>query len=1247
MGNKWTKEQLNAITKKGCNLLVAAAAGAGKTAVLVERIIKKITDSKDPVDIDRLLVVTFTNAAATEMKSRIAEAISASLEKYPGSRVLQRQLTLLNKSSITTIHSFCLDVIKNNFEMIDLDPDFRIADQTEGLLMKTEVLEELFNDIYDRTEEDDTFFKLLESYSGNRDDKVLQKMVLDIFEFIQSHPWPDEWIEKHAGQFNLCKGSDFADTVWGKVLIENIIVELNGLKSIMEGAIELINGTEGLESYIPVFMEDKKNIEMVLNSCKEDIADKWDIVYNIFSGFEFSRLKRCGKDVDEAVKESVILARDDMKKRIKKISDDIFAFDSDGIRNELQSLYPLIVCLGDLVKEFKERYDKKKRSKSLVDFNDLEHFCLHVLTVRDENGVVYPSEVAVLLKKKFEEVMVDEYQDSNFIQEIILKTVSRAEEETPNMFMVGDVKQSIYRFRQAKPDLFLEKYNNYSSLEGDKNLKIKLFKNFRSRIGVVDSVNFIFRQIMSEAVGELDYNDEEALNAGAVFEPLDKEDSYARGCTELHIIDLKDEYGADNAYVGPGEQEDRPDFIQCEAKVVADRIKKLVNTDSEGKVFRIFDKGNNKYRPLEYRDIVILLRSTKNLADVFMDEMTIHGIPAYADIGTGFFKTIEVKIMLSLLQIIDNPLQDIPLLAVLRSPIASFTPDDLIDLRLTDRKSCIYIALKKLANNNTETSKKAAGFLTKLDKWRDKAIYMSTDRLIWYLYDDTGYYAFAGAMPGGRQRQANLKILFERARQFEESSYKGLFNFINFVDKLIASRGDMGSARILGENENVVRIMSIHKSKGLEFPVVILSGCGKRFNLQDMNDKILLHQDIGFGPDFVDYKKRITYPSIAKYALKYKIKVESLSEEMRILYVALTRAREKLIMTGVVKDLKKACNRWSKCLKLDKIKLPEYEMLRSESYIDWMAFALIRHESSKNLRSWAGINGRNNYSRIDDPSKWKIEIWNKSSIILNISKNKSIEKESIKRLEEKDIKKPFTKYSDEIERRLNWEYAYKKAASIPTKLSVTELKKRFSLDNQDEYMPFTLYAPRLVKKPMFLEENKGLDAAEKGTILHFVMQHVELKNVGTYEEIENEINKMKENDLLTKQQAETVEIKKIENFFKSVLGQKMLNAERVNREIPFNYKIKSTDFYKDLEREKYEYDTMLLQGVIDCYIEEPDGILLIDYKTDYVPEGKTDRLREKYKIQIDCYSMALEKLTGKKVKGKYIYSFCNEESIAL
>jgi ATP-dependent helicase/nuclease subunit A len=1258
---KWTKEQELAIKTRNCNLLVAAAAGSGKTAVLVERIIRIITNEQNPVDIDRLLVVTFTNAAAAEMRERIGDAIAKNLDSHPESKVLQTQLTLLNKSSITTMHSFCLDIIRNNFHRIDLDPNFRIADSTEEVLLKSETLEELFDDKYREAEEnnEDEFGSLLESYGGGRDDSKLKDIVLDLYKFVMSGPTPKKWINEAVEAFNVGENFEFGNTKWAEILKDYARVELLAAKGILYKAIELVNSTEGMEPYLETLNEDLKIIDGLLGS----LQCTWKIMQEEFLAYKFPTIKRLNKNVvvdEELQKKIKDKMRDKAKEKVKNIKSEIFGADLESIVSNLKDLYPMMKKLGELVLDFHKLYTHKKRERGLLDFNDLEHLALSILTNEDENGELTPSEVALELREYFDEVLVDEYQDSNYVQEVIVNMVSRKLTDRPNVFMVGDIKQSIYRFRQAVPGLFLEKYENYSRVEGAKERVITLYKNFRSRQEVIDGVNFIFKVLMSKTVGELKYTDEEALNLGADYKALEQGLGITGGPVELHLIEksINSEEAAEEEVFEDEDnetEEEDLDNIQVEARVAAKRIKALMNGIGEKK-FMVYDRKEDKYRRLQFRDIVILMRATRDYAPIFVEELGKEGIPVYADTGTGYFETIEIRTMMSLLQIIDNPLQDIPLIAVLRSPIYSFSPEELIDIRLIDKKAPFYTVLKKFAVEKAEessehTNKKILKFLEELEVYRDKALHMPIDELIWHLFSSTGYYGYAGAMPGGVQRQANLRILFERARQFENTSYRGLFNFVNFINKLKTNSGDMGSAKILGENEDVVRIMSIHKSKGLEFPVVILSGSGKQFNLRDLNNKILYHQRLGLGPEYVNPEKRIKHSTAVKLALKNRIKLETLSEEMRILYVAFTRAKEKLIITGMVNKLQDTCRNWWDTLEKESEQIPEYAVLRGKSYIDWIGLALLKHKQGEKLRELAGVESFEAGRLIDDKSTWQVSIWSREDAVSNKKeKEEDLNKVEVscQHLEQIKDEKPESQYKSEIERRLSWEYRFSESSKIPAKISVTEIKRLSANPPLDPHTT-SMFTPHLTKKPLFLEGQKGLSAAERGTIMHFVMQHLNLRSIGSYEEISSQVKEMVRKELLTEEQALAVNINNIIKFFRSPIGRRMIGVKDldvdISREIPFHIRLKSTEVRENLDESIYGNEETLLMGVIDCFFKEEGGLVLIDYKTDYATKENLSEIKERYEKQIYYYTEAIKRITGEKVVGRYIYLFSNGEII--
>ena len=892
--------------------------GSGKTAVLVERIINKIVNEK--IDIDKLLVVTFTNAAASEMRARIMDAIYKYLEEKPEDEHMQKQTILMGKSNICTIHSFCLDVIKNNFYEISISPNFRIGDQTEIELLKQEVLEDMFEEKY--IEENKEFLDLINTYTNYRGDEPLKEIILKIHRFIQASPFPEEWLEEKIEEFNLKQNleTDFSNTAWGKILINvfeddlySCIIELKNIKKDLDKFIELEKFSKTISSDIEKLEELKSN------------TDSWDKLYELSNSLKWDTWPRDSKILIEQ-KEIAKEKRDNVKKKFSKIRDKILICDSRRANEDISSMYNIMYAIKNIIIEFIQKYQEAKKEKNIVDFSDIEHFALKILLEKKEDKYI-PTKTADKYMEKFEEIAIDEYQDSNLVQEYILNAVSRGN----NTFMVGDVKQSIYKFRQARPELFINKYEAYK-LKEQKNesdsLKIQLFKNFRSRKNVLDITNFVFENIMSKQLGDINYDEKEYLNSGANFEEPQEECNFA-GKTEFAIIDLKESEDEQK------EENENIEDIVIEAKLVADKIQELINSK-----YKVYDKKIG-YRDISYKDIVILLRATSNLAPIYERELNNLNIPVFSDVGTQYLETVEIQTIMSVLKIIDNPMQDIPLVSVLRSPIGKFDDNDLIQIKLQDsHKKYDYfyeILLEASKNEKLPINKKIRDFLEQLEKWRKQREYLALDELIWQIYLDTGYYNYVSLMPNGVLRQANLNILFEKAKEYEKSTFKSLFNFINFIDKLKTNNGDMDSAKLIGENEDVVRIMSIHKSKGLEFPVVFLCSTAKKFNMQDLNDNILLHQDIGIGPKYIDYERRIEYNTLAKTAIAEKIKTETISEEMRILYVALTRAKEKLIITGLSKDIEKEQKKKKDLLETYNEKNINPNILKNyKSYLDWI-----------------------------------------------------------------------------------------------------------------------------------------------------------------------------------------------------------------------------------------------------------------------------------------------------------------------
>lgn len=1340
---KWTNEQLDAINLSDCDLLVAAAAGSGKTAVLVERIIRMIAREHDPVDIDRLLIITFTNAAAAEMRERIADALAIEIEKRPDSLRLQRQLALLPKASIMTIHSFCLDTIRNNFHKLDIDPVFRIADETEAALIKIQVLDELFEECYSNTDIcPPKFLDLVKFYGGRRDDSKLKEIVLDIFHFVQSFPWPEKWFDEALQKYTWANSEEFLSSPWSRYILDAAYIKICQAKDLLNEAIDICSLNPGLEEYELNIQNEIENIEKVIKLIESSKNIKahgeypdylgdcccgnqqnrvsWNNLCDQVNAIEFKRVnaRRKGsknnEPVDETVKENIKSLRDDAKEIIKDLKEQVFSMKSEIIIQQIESVLPLLESMCKLVILFMNKYHSKKKEKSLADFNDLEHLCIQLLTeninVNASFNEVIPSSTAAELQERYEEILVDEYQDCNLVQEVIINAVSRRTKGKNNVFMVGDIKQSIYRFRHARPELFLHKYRTYSQHEGNRRL-VKLYKNFRSRKQVLDFVNLIFTRIMSEKAGEMDYTIDEKLNPGASYPDfysdcecenfIYKDDKQCLKNFEQKVfieVCLMDSAGNDtvphNSINGDGSenvnessdgeemQQESQDsinliedltFVQREARITGQKIIKLLGTFVWDKDKERPDGGRGAFRKAQFNDMVILMRATAHWADVFVDELSSMGIPVYADTATGYFKAPEIHTMLSLLQIIDNPKQDIPLIAVMRSPIGGFTLDELAKIRL--KNPCV--PFYECVNLFSKEDDKTRNFMIKLRKWRNESTYLSVSELIWHLFQETGYFAFVGALPGGEQRQANLRLLYEKARNFENTSMSGLFNFVNYIRQIKISSKDMGDAKILGENANVVRIMSIHKSKGLEFPIVILAGCGKQFNMADTKKDFLLDQDLGIACDFADIEKMYTKPSIFKKAISSKIYMESLAEEMRVLYVALTRAKEKLIITGTFSS-KRSSSKWMNIFKeriiafaqnkqlygedfyvltgcMDDKKIDAHYTIKAKSFLDWIIMSLVYDEKLKIMDEQQAADFFSNLSfdfetentntlikfnisttQVQDGADQKTDFEERCNI-LNYFKLQNID----------DCEHTCNEgFYGEISRRLEWMYPYEYASKIPAKLSVTELKRLINLDFENTDSKIWLgSATPLLSKPSFMDVSKKITASEKGTVIHFVMQHLDLSNVSSEQAIIEQIEAMKKNDMLSQEQMEIIEVKQIKSFFDSELGRRMLNSREVYREVPFHIQVDCSDeaiesAFPDI---CCKGEKVLIQGIIDCYFREDDQFVLIDYKTDAVQKvGKeqdfVSYFQKKYGFQIDFYTKALE-YDGKKVKNRYLYLF--------
>ncbi|WP_449539395.1 helicase-exonuclease AddAB subunit AddA [Ferdinandcohnia sp. Marseille-Q9671] len=1236
-GSQWTDDQWKAIVSSGQDILVAAAAGSGKTAVLVERIIRKILSSENPIDVDRLLVVTFTNASAAEMRNRIGEALEKALKDDPASLHIRRQLSLLNRASISTIHSFCLEVIRKFYYLIDIDPGFRIADSTEAQILRDEIMEELFEEHYSNIE-DNRFFDLVDRFTNDRTDTELQDMIRTLYEFSRSHPTPSEWLEQIVSDYQIDQQT-LDHTPYIPHLLADITLQLEGAKSNLEYAMDLIRLPGGPAPRAETIEADLEQIYRLLRAKDHS----WTALYHEMQTLVFKTAKAVkGDEYDEQLKDQVTKLRDDSKKLVQKIKEDLFSRAPESYLEDIKEMQPSIEMLVQLVMEFSDRFQKVKEEKGLVDFSDLEHYCLEILrqagSPADE---LVPSEAALEYRLQFAEVFVDEYQDTNMVQESILKLVTKDGEVTGNMFMVGDVKQSIYRFRQAEPMLFLSKYKRFTQTGENSGLRIDLSKNFRSRAEVLDGTNFLFKQIMGEAVGEIEYDDDAELKLGADYPTNDQM------AAEFLLID-KNGQEAPSYEVEEGSEDEEGivlfneaelETAQLEARAMAKQIKEMISSQ-----FQVYDRKQDRMRSVTYRDIVILMRSMP-WAPQIMEEFKQQGIPVYADLSTGYFDATEVAIMMSLLKVIDNPYQDIPLASVLRSPIVGLEAEELAKIRSFEKNSPYFEALKvflKEASSDDETHQKVVEFHQKLDNWRTRARTGSLSDLIWQLYRETYFYDFVGGMPGGKQRQANLRALYDRARQYEATSFRGLFRFLRFIERMQDRGDDLGAARALGEQEDVVRLMTIHKSKGLEFPVVFVGGLSKQFNMMDLNKKYLLDKELGFGSKYVNPRLRISYPTLPMLAIKKKMHLELISEEMRVLYVALTRAKEKLYLVGTVKDLDKQIGKWQATLQNKDWLLADHTRAGAKSYIDWVGPGLIRHHDGELLRGEETINQLPD-TIVNHPAKWVIRTI-PAIELQKVEVGEERKNEQIEAAMKEGRPIPVSSdVSEEITLRLNWSYPFKSAANKRSKQSVSEIKRQ--RENKDEHSD-TAFLPKFraasADRPRFMQQ-KSLTAAERGTAMHMVMQHVSLTDSINEESVREQIQRMVHNELITQEQADVIDVTNIVGFFGTDIAKRMLASEDIRREVPFSVAIPAQQAYADWSDDQQE--NVLIQGVIDCIFEDEKGIVLIDYKTDTITgkfedfEEAKPVLEERYRVQLELYSKAIEHIWRKPLTERYLYFF--------
>ncbi len=1240
----FTKEQQQVIDARDCNLLVSAAAGSGKTTVLVERIIQRITGDK-PIDIDRLLVVTFTKAAAAQMKEKILAAIQKRLLVEPDNAHLQRQETLVHGAQITTIDSFCQYVIRSNFNEIGLDPSYRVGDEGEMKLIRADVMEELLEDRY--AEANEGFLRCTEYFATGNNDRKLEEFILQLYDYAMSMPFPEDWLSERMLDYTVTE-DEFEDTFFVKDCMKKAESVLTECRDRLSMALHLSNEPDG-----PYIYADQLEKEL---ACVESILEAKDLSYDELRAhildISFEKLSpKKDPSVNTDKREAAKAHRDYVKRQIGSLAGGYFTEDKKTIISHMALVEEPVKVLAELAIEFKNRFDERKREKGIIDFGDMEHLALQILVKKSETGDYEPTNTAIQYRDFYEEVMIDEYQDSNNVQEILLASVSRVENGHLNRFMVGDVKQSIYKFRLARPEIFMDKMNRYSSDEKSDQRKISLHANFRSRKPVLDGVNYIFEQIMGEDLGGVRYDEDAALVAGADYYP-EPEDS-SMYVPELLFANIE------NGKTAEGRE--------LEAAVIAGRIKELMQAGV------VTDK-NGGFRSVRYSDIVILLRATSGWDATFRKVLEDQGIPVYVESRTGYFSATEVITVLNLLSVISNPLQDIPLVSVMHSAIGDFSDEELAIIRAHDKYTVkdvlagdsFYEILKRADSDALEENEleddlvqKIRNFILFISDYRHKSSYLPVSELIKDIYSSTGFYEYCAALPGGEKRCANLSMLVEKALDYEKTSFRGVFHFVRYIEQLSKYQVDYGEAGILDENADVVRIMSIHKSKGLEFPIVFVSGISKQFNYMDARDAVICDMDLGIGTHAIDLDKRIRYKTIRKTVMDERMKMDILGEEMRILYVAMTRAKEKLILTGqikVVEDEGKVSGDAVKTIQdilrfrgrvpqkdIQPYLLPVFQRSSAKSYQELIFMALVNHPDFKNFTDAIGIEIED-ITTDDDIAPFIFKVISPAEL-----KAAELDKEAKSVLRLKDLgdalliadKEKTEYYSD----RFSYVYPYSAYNRLFVKTTVSELKKA-QLEEQTEP------SARLIKEeeiiPGFVSgtPDKATGAA-RGTIYHKIMELI-YEEPEAYDSREDDIDAFirvqEEEGRLPDGAGKSVDASDIKTFCESPVGSRMktaMEASRLYRESPFMIGVPASRIDQNLPEE----ELVLIQGIIDVWFEEDDGLVLLDYKTDRV--NAPDELVKKYKVQLDYYQEALEKITGKKVKERIIYSFTLGKSISI
>lgn len=1197
MGMTWTKEQQQVIDLRNRNILVSAAAGSGKTAVLVERIKELVLDKKHPVDIDHLLVVTFTNAAAAQMKERVAKALEKALQENPSDVRLQQQAALVQNAQITTIDSFCLYVLRNHFHEIGLEPNFRIGDEGELKLLREDVMTGLFEQCYE--EKHPGFLHLISCYGTSRSDAPVRDMIFKLYSYAQSYPWPKQWLREALSCYEIKTEQELEHASFIEMTVEYGKQMVRGYLEQAEHYLELCQDADGPYMYEDACEQDAELMEELL-SC-----DTYQAFYEELGKCKFATLGRAKDYIGSPEKQEQVKAeRKKLKDGIGKLKSDCFALTFQEILEQLALVQPSAEALAEVTERFIDAFAERKQDKNLVDFSDLEHFALEIL-VEEETGK--PTETAKEFQNAYEEIMIDEYQDSNYVQETILRAISREVVGQNNLFMVGDVKQSIYRFRLARPELFMEKFDTYETTDAPCQ-RIDLHKNFRSRDTVLTFTNDIFYQIMKRNLGGVDYTGEAALYCGADYPAGEKADAFDSEILLTTTQELEE---------GTKQQISKQEL---EAKLIADRIRKMVGKEE------VVDEENGEFRKVRYGDIVILLRSLSEWADLFAEVLNANGIPAHTVSRTGYFSTLEIRTVLNYLRILDNPRQDIPLAAVLKSPMAGLSDEQLARLRLLAEDKPYHQCVKMFLEAEEELTEKESTadedmraklkrFSETYKKLRRQTMDIPMHELLQKVLKETGYARYASALPAGRQRLANLHMLSEKAIAYEKTSYRGLYHFIRYIDELQKYDVDFGEAELVGENEDAVNIMSIHKSKGLEFPVCFVSGMGKSFNKQDSRSKMILHPNLGVGLDIIEEDRRIKVPAFFKKVIARQTELESLGEELRVLYVAFTRAKEKLIITGCIKDEEMLQQIREIYCGSNRKELNFKERAEAKTFLEWILPAAAASGS------WDKVSYVTPWSMLEDEAAHQIT-----------------EHVSLRQRVQQAEEVSDTLY-EKIKEQLSYQYPHPDAIHLVTKYSVSELKHRamreLAAKEEEDVTPKFLEEVSTPYVPAFMEGKAEVNqGALRGTAMHRLMECYDFTKMPDRsdefaENIKKQLTGLVQMGKVSEDMQKLIRIPSVELFLKSQLAPRMKAAamrDDLFREKPFV-----------MGNHEMEEEMVLIQGIIDVFWVEEDGIVLLDYKTDRVDSAT--RLRDMYKEQLDLYAEALERIFPLPVKEKYLYSF--------